>query len=161
MTIPIVKQKKNVYSDVYEDAYSLKELIDHTDIDESAESWDEVSQHDIDEEVRKSTEVAMDESQFANKAKRLARSVWVKDLNRASMSDLLFDSEKEALKQGYLPRKMSWREAEDQLAQMINRNETSIPNAAWDESYTVIRAAVVDKLDPNAQKGESLLYDFK
>jgi hypothetical protein len=160
VSMKLMERKKNVYSQVYEEAHSLPEMINCTDIDESAESWDEVSQEDITPEVKQSASVMMDENQFKNRAKPLALHIWIKDLNRASMADLVFDTKAEALKNGYLPSSMSWQSAESKLTEMNNAGEVNIPNSAWDEAYNVIRAAIVDKLDPNAEKGESLLYDF-
>ena len=156
-----LNHKKKTYSSVYDSVDSLDEAIGPSDVDEESETWSEVPDSEMRQEIAECISVMMSESQYESEAKQLAIQIWSSDLARVKLDDLRYDEPKEAIKNGYQPYKTPHEASVAMIEELVNESVLHVPNTAWDEAYNVIRAAIADKLDPNGIKGESMLYSFE
>ena len=161
MRMNYLNHKKKTYSSVYDSVDSLDEVIDPSDVDEESETWSEVPDSEMRQEIAECISVMMSESQYESEAKQLAIQIWSSDLARVKLDDLRYDEPKEAIKNGYQPYKTPHEASVAMIEELVNESVLHVPNTAWDEAYNVIRAAIADKLDPNGIKGESMLYSFE
>lgn len=160
MRINYLNHKKKTYSSVYDSVDSLDVRVDPSDVDEESETWSEVPDSEMGQEIAECISVMMSESQYESEAKQLAIQIWSSDLARVKLDDLRYDEPKEAIKNGYQPYKTPHEASVAMIEELVNESVLHVPNTAWDEAYNVIRAAIADKLDPNGIKGESMLYSF-
>ena len=161
MRMNYLNHKKKTYSSVYDSVDSLDAMVDPTDVDEESETWSEVPDSEMRQEIAECISVMMSESQYESEAKQLAIQIWSSDLARVKLDDLRYDEPKEAIKNGYQPYKTPHEASVAMIEELVNESVLHVPNTAWDEAYNVIRAAIADKLDPNGIKGESMLYSFE
>ena len=161
MRMNYLNHKKKTYSSVYDSVDSLDAMVDPSDVDEESETWSEVPDSEMRQEIAECISVMMSESQYESEAKQLAIQIWSSDLARVKLDDLRYDEPKEAIKNGYQPYKTPHEASVAMIKELVDESVLHIPNTAWDEAYNVIRAAIADKLDPNGIKGESMLYSFE
>lgn len=161
MRMNYLNHKKKTYSSVYDSVDSLDAMVDPTDVDEESETWSEVPDSEMRQEIAECISVMMSESQYESEAKQLAIQIWSSDLARVKLDDLRYDEPIEAIKNGYQPYKTPHEASVAMIEELVNESVLHVPNTAWDEAYNVIRAAIADKLDPNGIKGESMLYSFE
>ena len=161
MRMNYLNHKKKTYSSVYDSVDSLDAMVDPSDVDEESETWSEVPDSEMRQEIAECISVMMSESQYESEAKQLAIQIWSSDLARVKLDDLRYDEPKEAIKNGYQPYKTPHEASVAMIEELVNESVLHVPNTAWDEAYNVIRAAIADKLDPNGIKGESMLYSFE
>ena len=161
MRMNYLNHKKKTYSSVYDSVDSLDVRVDPSDVDEESETWSEVPDSEMRQEIAECISVMMSESQYESEAKQLAIQIWSSDLARVKLDDLRYDEPKEAIKNGYQPYKTPHEASVAMIEELVNESVLHVPNTAWDEAYNVIRAAIADKLDPNGIKGESMLYSFE
>jgi len=161
MRMNYLNHKKKTYSSVYDRVDSLDAMVDPSDVDEESETWSEVPDSEMRQEIAECISVMMSESQYESEAKQLAIQIWSSDLARVKLDDLRYDEPKEAIKNGYQPYKTPHEASVAMIEELVNESVLHVPNTAWDEAYNVIRAAIADKLDPNGIKGESMLYSFE
>ena len=161
MRMNYLNHKKKTYSSVYDSVDSLDVRVDPSDVDEESETWSEVPDSEMRQEIAECISVMMSESQYESEAKQLAIQIWSSDLARVKLDDLRYDEPKEAIKNGYQPYKTPHEASVAMIEELVDESVLHVPNTAWDEAYNVIRAAIADKLDPNGIKGESMLYSFE
>lgn len=150
MSHDIYEKRKEAYSEAYETAYSLPELIGPSDIDDTADTWGDITDEQIESEIAECLDVVHTESQYEGLIRDLAVTLWRDSLPRVSMDHLVFDDKAEAVRNGYWPNRMNKWDCEEILF------ERDIPSDVRDEAYEVVSAGVADKLDPRADKGDSL-----
>jgi len=160
MSMDYLNYKKKTYSSVYDSVDSLDVMVDPSDVDEESETWSEVPDSEMRQEIADCISVMMSESQYESQARELAIQIWSNDLARVKLDDLRYDEPKEAIKNGYQPYKTPHEASVAMIEELVSESVLHVPNSAWDEAYNVIRAAIADKLDPNGVKGESMLYSF-
>ena len=156
----LLQVKKNSYERIYNRTEPIKNSIDPRDVDKEAQTWAGVSEEKLHKEISKSVSVAIQESQHNDEIRHLAIHVWIKDMPRFKLEDLKFNTEKEAMKNGYRPYNTSDTEAVSIIYNIIEDGRSIIPSSAWDEAYSVVRSAIADRIHPNGVKGESMMYSF-
>lgn len=161
MRMNYLNHKKKTYSNVYDSVDSLDAMVEPSDVDEESETWSEVPDSEMRQEIAECISVMMSESQYESEAKQLAIQIWSSDLARVKLDDLRYDEPIEAIKNGYQPYKTPHEASVAMIEELVDESVLHVPNTAWDEAYNVIRAAIADKLDPNGIKGESMLYSFE
>jgi len=98
MRMNYLNHKKKTYSSVYDSVDSLDTMVDPSDVDEESETWSEVPDSEMRQEIAECISVMMSESQYESEAKQLAIQIWSSDLARVKLDDLRYDEPKEAIK---------------------------------------------------------------
>jgi len=92
----------------HENAMSLNELIDPSDVDPNAEKWEDIDPDKLDMEIHESISVIRSENQspYDRLAYDLAIGLWRDSMPRVPMGDMAFETEEKAVRKGYWPNKM-------------------------------------------------------
>lgn len=151
----IYTRKRDAYKSAYDETkYDLTDLIRPDDVKDGADSWDDISDETLDEECHESVSVMMSEGQLAGIEDELAFGIWLNSLTRAPLEDLVFDTDKEAIENGYWPNHTNKWDAEEMLRE---RGIEQCPIGIRDESREVVSAGAFDKLHPRREKDASRL----
>lgn len=142
----IIRAKREAYSEAYENALSLSDLISPSDVIEGADRWRDISDERLDGEVAECLTHVRSEGQYSGIVRDLAVKTWMGDLPRAPMEDLAFDDKRTAVENGYWPNSMNKWECEEILFEM------EIPPMVRDEAWEVVSRGVGDKLHPGRAK---------
>jgi len=145
----IPQKRKDAYSEAYENSYSLPDLISPSDVDGTADSLDDISDRQLEQEISKSLTFVNQERKYDGLIRDLAVSLWRDTLPRVAMRDMVFESKAEAVKNGYYPNKMTYVECEEILYEM------DIPTDILNEARQAVMAGVADKLHPRREKFSS------
>jgi len=145
-----LQKRKETYSEVYQDGYELSALIGPSDVEETADSWDDISDEELRAEIRECLTVANQERQYEGCIRDLAVTMWRNGLPRVSMDDMAFDDPETAVEKGYWPNSMDKWTCEEILF------ERDIPTDVRQEAWEVVSAAIADKLNPRVEKFASL-----
>jgi len=129
-----------------EQAEPINMLINVSDIDESADSWDDISDEQIRQEITQSLDVISSERQYEGLIRDLAVTMWRSDPPRAPMGALVFETERAAVENGYWPNSMNKWEVEEILF------ELDIPTDVYNEAWEVVSMGVSDKMNPREEK---------
>ena len=149
----IQHEKKAAYRAVYESNYLITTLIDPEEVDENADSWDDVDDDKLDDELHHAVDVQMSENnQYGGLIKELAIKIWLSEMPRVKLDDLVFETEEKALENEYWPYRVSSMEAESMLHKLVSFDRLDIPNSAFEEASGVVQAAALDKMDPRVHK---------
>lgn len=147
---------EKVYNDVYEVTYEISDLIDPSEVTDEAETWSDVDPDDLDQEISECITVKNEERGMNGMLNELATIFYMESLPRVSLDDLIYDTEEEALKNGYWPNSMTNYEAESILTELRWNDEFEIPQDAVMKASWVIDSAYSDRLDPRRSRGDSL-----
>jgi len=145
-----------VYDQVYEVTYEISDLIDPSEVTDEAETWSDVDSDDLDHEISECVTVKNQERGMNGMLNELAIVFYMESLPRVSLDDLVYDTEEQALKNGYWPKRMSNYEAESVLTELHWDDEIKIPQEAFNEASWVIDSAYCDRLDPRRSRRDSL-----
>jgi len=96
----------------------------------------------------------MREQQFRQEVVDLAIREWIDDMSRVKLEDLIFDTNKEALKNGYRPYDISYLGSINYTRDMVLNEGVEVPPRFINISKTVVKSAIADKLDPTTNKQE-------
>jgi hypothetical protein len=148
-----IKQARDkLYRKVYEHTYSMDSLINPSDIEKHAGSWEEVDDEKLDEELRHSVDISMTEGQFEEDIRHLAVIEWLQDMPRVSMDHLTFDTHDKALYEGYWPYRLSHQDAVLRLKEHIYHGEVHIGTSAQNKAREIATKALADKYDPRIEE---------
>jgi hypothetical protein len=147
-------KRDHTYRKVYNETYSLDELIEPNEVTPDAETWDEVDEEDLERCIHDSIEVKTGEGHFAKEIDQLAIIEWVSDMPRVKLDDLVYDTIKEALENGYRPYKTGNMGATYRINEMIEEGRVEIPNTARNRARSLVKSAMADKLDPTVDEPE-------
>lgn len=147
-------KRDHTYRKVYNETYSLDELIEPSEVTPDAETWNEVKEEDLERCIHDSVEVKNGEGHFAGDIDQLAVIEWVSDMPRVKLDDLVYDTIKEALENGYRPYKTGNMGATYRIHEMIEEGRVEIPNTARNRARSLVKSAMADKLDPTVDEPE-------
>lgn len=125
--------------------YDLSELIDPSDVQADATTWEQVDEDILRREIHESVEIMLSERQqpFDAMIHDLAVVLWRDSLPRISMDLLDTDSERDALQQGVWPNKVDKWQAREVL------EETGEPpQDAYDTAREVVSRGMARGLNP-------------
>jgi hypothetical protein len=145
-TVGVEQAKKNLYAEVARKTYEMGDLIPPEDVDEEAETWEEVSDDDLDQAMMDALDHAGPSERCDGAIRECAVKLYLADLPRAPMRDLAFDSMEKAVENGYWPYKMDHRECEELLWET-----EEFP--AYNEAYQTAARAYSDMMDPREEVG--------
>jgi hypothetical protein len=145
----LTDRKRSLYDEVFERSYKISDLVPVEEVDEDADSWDDVSDDDLDAEIMEALRHAGPAEEHDGLIREYAIALWMSDLPRVSMDDMVFETMEEAVDDFYWPKKMDRYELEDLLWE---KDETY----GYPEAHGVAEAAYIDKFDPRSEKYDSL-----
>jgi hypothetical protein len=145
-------KRDHTYRKVYNETHSLKELIDPNEVTPEATSWDEIEQEDLERHIHDSIEVKMGEGHFSGDIEQLAVIEWVSDMPRVKLDDLVFDTVKEALENGYRPYETGNMGATYRIHEMVDEGRVEVPHTARNRARSLVKSAIADKLNPNIKE---------
>lgn len=137
--------KATAYQEAVNYAEPLDMLIHPSDVSDDANEWDDIDDETMRQEIAYSADVVMSENQLDGVTRELAIVLWASDMPRASMADLAFDSQQEAVENGYWPHKMGWDELSGLLWEM------DIPTTAYQEASAVVTRGYCDGTNPRIE----------
>ena len=131
-----------------EDAMSLNELIDPSDVDPNAERWKDIDPDKLDMEIHESISVIRSENQnpFNWIAYDLAIGLWRDSMPRVSMGDMAFETEEKAVREGYWPNRMDKWEAREILESYSNEYEYF--HEFLDEAWEYVSEGIYQGMHP-------------
>lgn len=144
--------KTDAKREAYKKAYPLHHLIRAEDVRDDAESWAEIRDEDIEEEVNESLSVMRSEGQYYYLQKPLAVRLKADDMMRIRMDDLVFDDRHEAVKNGYWPHKMT----RQQVFSHLFEDDVTIESGYYDDAWEVISQGIADKMNPRKEEPDYL-----
>lgn len=150
-------ERNKLYREVYQNAYSIGELINPSDVDEDASSWEEVDEDKLNHEIHTSIEMSISENQFSSEIQHMAIVEWLDHMPRVKMEDMAFSTHSEAVSEGYWPYKLSYVGASSEIYDMLEREELTLPHSAREEARHIVQQALGDKYDPRVDS-PSLTY---
>lgn len=130
-----------------ENATPLNELIRPSDVQEGADSWEEIDDETIEHECFESASIILSERQEPahSIAHDLALTLWAKDLPRAPMEDLVFTTKEKAVREGYWPNKMDKWHLREILEEMYQSEEYYW---YYEEAREVVESGIVEGMKP-------------
>lgn len=135
-------------------ATSLSDLIEPSDVNGSANCWEEIPQETLDMEIYESIDIIMSESSWHSKLSALlyerAVSVYCSDLPRVPMGHLTFDTHKEAIAEGYQPYKCSGAECRAH-AQEVFTTVGDLPAGCYEEAYSDVSKGLYNGMQPTCE----------
>jgi len=144
---------KEIRDKAADEATPINRLINANDINDEAESWDEVGTDELYDALIESAEVIQSERQspFAWYAHDLTMELTRDALIRAPMGDLSFETHEEAVKAGYWPHKVNNVEIEEYI-QELNPDYDDTLHHIWTESkqeaWDTVTAGIIDGMQP-------------
>jgi hypothetical protein len=136
-----------------EAAEPINTLVHPADIDDTAESWTEVDEETLEEELAYSAEIIMSEQQrpFHGIAHDLAMTLWTKDMSRISMEHLEYeDMETAIIKANVWPNQMDKWEIREILEDNYPHNDDMnlIYQHCYNDAYDEVFAGIIDGMQP-------------
>lgn len=153
----LTHKRKKAYRVAYRSTHSLPQMIDPEDVDENADHWNDIDNRKLDDEIHECLDVRADNSQIRSAQRDLAIHEWLDCMARVKMEHLTFESEEEALKEGYWPYHYSRLAAVAKLYDIVEDQDSKIPNTARNRAWNVVIEGTRDKLDPRVK--EPKYYD--
>jgi hypothetical protein len=141
----IIEKRSNAYDAAYDSTTALRCLIQPEDVIEGATRWSDISDERLTRECYESMEVMHTEGQYSGIEQSLAIDEYLRNIPRAPMRDLAFDTRDEALLAGYWPHDMTYHKARAKL----QAKPDEIPRQAREKARETINEAVMDKMHPN------------
>jgi hypothetical protein len=142
--------------------HKISELIQPSDIDESATEWEDIDRYTVEKECHESTEIMLKEQQgpFYGMIRDYAIILWRDGMERINLdSDLVSDgiTERECLTvYGKWPYSMSYFEVYQVLSEYINETHIhQIPNACYNEAKETVSIGIVNGMLPDCRQGEN------
>ena len=127
---------------------SIDSLINSSDIEDNAETWEEIEDEKLEMELFEGATMRLSEQQkpFYNIAVDLAYTMWQNDLPRAPMDHLAFDSKEKAVEKGYWPNSMDKWECREILEEMGENSESFLHY--YSEAYDIVVSGMVEGMEP-------------
>jgi hypothetical protein len=142
--------------------YQISDLINPSDIDENAETWEDIDKYTVEKECHESAEIMLKEQQgpFYGMVRDYAIILWRDGMDRINLdSDLVSDgiTERECLTvYGKWPYSMSYFEVYQVLDEYINETHIhQIPNACYNRAKETVSIGIVNGMLPDCYKGDN------
>lgn len=145
--------KRDAYLEAYEAAeYDLTELISPDDVEEGSESWDDIDEDTLADEVSECVTVMSTEGQLDGIRNDLAVKIHRESLTRAPMDDLVFDTMREAVRNGYWPHTMNKWECEEHIQEIGLDEIDEFHDSRNEADEAVYHFGAYDKMHPFKEK---------
>lgn len=125
--------------------YSLDDLIPPSDVEDGAETWDDIDEETLRMEVGESLDHLVSEGALPA-IDDLAIVLWRESLPRVPMDDLVFSDRATAVREGYWPYKMNRTEVTELLWEFADEYEWF--HEYQDEAEMQLHDAMVDAMHP-------------
>jgi len=137
-----------------EAATPLNKPIQPSDIDDSANSWDDIEMETLENECVRSAEIILAEEQmpFAGICHDLAMTSWTESMPRISMSHLDYeDMETAVVEANVWPNEMNKWEIREILEENYRSNDdmSVIYHECYNDAYDVVLDGIVDGMQSN------------
>lgn len=131
--------------------HSLDGLINPSDLQENAETWDDIPEDVIKQECYEGAEIMLMENQqpWHSLVHDLAIQEWFRDMPRISMDHLATDDKELVVTEyGYWPNSMSKWEVYEILLEHTNGDTSAIPTDVVNEAVEAVEQGIVEGLRP-------------
>lgn len=135
-------------------ATPLNELIRPSHLVDEADSWEDIPEEMINQEVNKSVDVILSEignhHQLKDVIHTRALTVHKADMDRAPMKHLKFDTKRAAVENGYWPHNCSHHEVFGYLQEAYPTCE-DIPSYDYQRAREAVTQGLMDGMKPHAE----------
>jgi hypothetical protein len=139
--------------------HKISDLINPSDIDESASEWDDIDKYTAEKECHESAEIMLQETQepFYGMVRDYALILWRDNMPRVNRDHLTTDSDREILvNMGYWPYDMSYFEVYRELNDYINETSSHhIPSTYDRQAKETVAIGIVNGMMPACYQEEN------
>jgi hypothetical protein len=133
--------------------HRIDQLIQPSDIDESATEWQDIDRYDVEKECHESAEVMLKERQepFGGMVRDYAIILWRDNMPRVNREHLTTDNDRDILvDMGYWPFDMSYFEVYRELNEYINETSSHhIPSTYDRQAKETVETGIVYGMMPD------------
>jgi hypothetical protein len=139
--------------------YKISDLIQPSDIDENAETWEDIDRYTVEKECHESAEIMLQETQepFGGMVRDYAIILWRDNMPRVNREHLTTDNDREILiDMGYWPYDMSYFDVYRELNDYINETSSHhIPSTYDRQAKETVSIGIVNGMIPDCYQEEN------